>query len=310
MTATRDAGFPWKAHGGLLFVQFCFGFFPLFGKIALGGFAPGALAAWRLLGGGAILFALAAFFHGRALLPPRRLVPRMLLCGSLGIAFNQICFLEGLKRVPSINAALVLASIPVLTFFFAILLRYETVAYRRLAGVAVAAAGIAILVFEQDAKLGGDAFAGNLLLLGSASSYSLYLVLSRPVMRVLPPLVATAWVFALSAWTVPLVLRDGALLPGAKPAEWLALAWILAFPTVLAYLLNLFAMVRVPSSVIAFYVFLQPIITAAAGIAFLGERPTRGLLIAAPCVFAGMLLVLPRLRRRRPGQALRQGCGR
>jgi drug/metabolite transporter (DMT)-like permease len=158
----------------------------------------------------------------------------------------------------------------------------------------VAAAGIAYLIVEKGVDLSSEAFVGNLLFLGSATSYSLYLVVSRPLLKDLPPVVATAWIFVGSSWTVPFIMFGNSFVSLGVSDAWWTLPWIIIFPTVLTYLLNLYAMVRVPSSVIAFYVFLQPLITATAGVALLSEELTTGVWVAAPCVFLGMLLVMPR----------------
>ena len=47
--------------------------------------------------------------------------------------------------------------------------------------------------------------------------------------------------------------------------------------TVLTYLLNAFALARVPASVVAIYCALQPLVAAAAGIVLPGAAPTAGL---------------------------------
>jgi drug/metabolite transporter (DMT)-like permease len=283
-----------RAHLALLFVQVCFGLFPLVAKRAFDNFAPEAVASYRILAGGGVLLMLAFLSHGRKAWPPSYLMPRMVFCGSVGIALNQFCFLRGLKHSSSINAALILALIPVLTFLFATGFRYERLVARRLLGVLVAAAGIAYLIVEKGVDLSSEAFVGNLLFLGSATSYSLYLVVSRPLLKDLPPVVATAWIFVGSSWTVPFIMFGNSFVSLGVSDAWWTLPWIIIFPTVLTYLLNLYAMVRVPSSVIAFYVFLQPLITATAGVALLSEELTTGVWVAAPCVFLGMLLVMPR----------------
>ena len=44
------------------------------------------------------------------------------------------------------------------------------------------------------------------------------------------------------------------------------------FPTALAYLLSLWALARVESSKVAFFIYLQPLIAASLSFAILGER--------------------------------------
>jgi drug/metabolite transporter (DMT)-like permease len=125
--------------------------------------------------------------------------------------------------------------------------------------------------------------------------YSIYLVVLRPLVRRNPPVVVTAWVFLLSVWCVPIVWWAEDVVPAAAGrAAWGALAFILIFPTVLAYLLNLFALARVRASTVAVYVFLQPLVAGAAGVLVLGEPLRGGVLLAALFILAGVALVLRR----------------
>ena len=81
------------------------------------------------------------------------------------------------------------------------------------------------------------------------------------------------------------------------------LAFILVFPTSLAYFLNAFALSRLRASTTAMYVYVQPLITGVAGAVLLGEELTRGLLLSAGLVFAGIWLVARRPSGARPAPA-------
>ncbi len=73
----------------------------------------------------------------------------------------------------------------------------------------------------------------------NAFSYSMYRVIAKPLAMRYPPLVLIAWVFALSTWTVPFFARDASFVPPPADCDaWLSLAYVLVFPTMLAYLLN------------------------------------------------------------------------
>lgn len=73
-------------------------------------------------------------------------------------------------------------------------------------------------------------------------------------------------------------------------------AYIVVFPTVLAYLLNSWALARVESSRVALFIYLQPVITAVLSATFLGERITPRLVASSALVFAGVLLASRRRR--------------
>ena len=117
-------------------------------------------------------------------------------------------------------------------------------------------------------------------------------------MRRYPPLVVLAWVYALSGWTFLLLWPGSA---GWVPAEvsrrsWLSMAMILALPTSLSYLLNIWALGRVSASTTAVYVFSQPLIAGVAGILAFDERPSLSMAFAALAIFLGIGLVVPSRR--------------
>jgi drug/metabolite transporter (DMT)-like permease len=74
-------------------------------------------------------------------------------------------------------------------------------------------------------------------------------------------------------------LRDGFLL-----------AYLVAVPTVGAYALNQMALQRAESSVVATYVYLQPLIAAVGARYLLDETPSSRTVLAALLIFAGLWL--------------------
>lgn len=298
MSRTPEASARLQGHLALLAVQVFFGLFPLFGKVAMRTFTPRAVAGWRVLVGGAVLMGLAALIHRRAALPARRDLLRLQVCALLGIALNQVLYLEGLQRAPSVNAALIMVLIPVFVFALAVLVRQERLVKVRALGVFVAAVGASLLLLRRGPDLGPEYLTGNLLMMANAFSYSVYLIAAKPLAMRYPPLVLIAWVFALSTWTVPLFAHDASFAPPAADLDaWLSLAYILVFPTMLAYLLNTLALARVSASTTAFYIFLQPFIAAVAGWLGLGEDLDFGFAMAASCVLAGLWCVVRRPAR-------------
>jgi drug/metabolite transporter (DMT)-like permease len=276
-------------HLALLLVQVCFGAFPLLGKWAFQGFAPTAVAAWRIVVGAAFLLGMAIGMARARAWPGFRDLLRLQALALLGIALNQVLYLEGLRRSSVINAGLLMVTIPVFTFAIAVAVKHERFTWRRGIGIAVATAGALLLVLPRAERAN---LVGNLLMLANAFCYSLYLVFSRPVLRRHPPIVVTGWVFALSVWTVPLFL-DASLLPASPPPRAvLALLLILAFPTIVAYLLNLWALARLRASTIAAYIYLQPLLSVGLGIWQLGERPTESTALAGASILVGLGLVI------------------
>ena len=286
------------AHLALIAAQVSFGLFPVFGTLIFrpGGLTPLGVAVWRLGAGAAVLLLLAVAVHGRRVIPARSDLGRLALAAWLGVGLNQAFFLEGLARSTPINATLVMCLIPVFTFGIAAAVRQEPFSGRRLAGVLIALAGLLPLLFEHGLHLGRYGL-GNLLMTGNALCYSAYLVVAKPLAPRYPPLVVIAWAYVLSLPLLPYFAWGERLLPAAGNAgAWWALAYIIAFPTVLAYLFNMFALARVRASTAAVYVYAQPLVAVfASGLVF-GERMSGTMVLAATGLFVGVWLVTRAVR--------------
>lgn len=283
----------------LVAVQLAFGLFPIFGKEAFHAFAPGAVATWRVVFGAAVLGALAFLKHGRAACPPRELLPRLVLCSLLGVALNQGLFLEGLSRTKAVNTGLITCIIPVATYAFAVLLRQEQHDLRRSLGILLAIAGTVPLLTEGGGTvLEGDSL-GVVLVLSNSLCFSAYLVLSKPLLLRLPTLVVIAWVYVLSLPATPWFASGVELVPAldGNHRAWWAMAYILTFPTVLAYLMNTYALRRVRASTVGFFVFLQPLVSGLGGVLVLGEEVLATTWVAAAALLAAMSLVVVRRQK-------------
>jgi drug/metabolite transporter (DMT)-like permease len=280
----------------LLAVQLFFGLFPLFGKVAFGNFTAKSVGAWRIAVGGVVLGALAAALHGRRFLPERGDLPRLFLCGLLGIVLNMVLFLEGLQRSTAINVALLLPLIPVFTLLVAISVRQERFDLPRAIGMAVAFCGAGLVLFERGGRIGSDHVMGNLLVVANELCYAIYFVLLRPLLAKYPPLVLTAWVFLLSAWSIPLLIGEAAPFVPAEVSgdAWWAIGYIVVFPTLFTYLLNSFALTRVSASTAASFIFIQPMITVVGALLWLDEGLPQHFALATLLTFGGVWLVARR----------------
>lgn len=219
--------------------------------------------------------------------------------GLLGVTLNQLLFFEGLQRSTATNAAVISATIPVLTAGLSIALRDERATARRLLGLATALGGAMIVVLfgRSRGALRLELGLGELLLLGNATAYSLYLVASRPLFRRYRTETAVTWIFAFGAAALlPLGLRPLLReLPLAPLGAYASLAYIVLGPSVAAYFLNGYALRRAPPSLVAVYIYLQPAIAALVASHWLGEALTPATLVGA--LFIGCGIALVALRR-------------
>ncbi len=283
-----------RGHAALIATQLCFGLFPLFSMWAFadGGFAPRAVAFWRMTFGAVVLGLIAwGRYRGRAWVGVREL-PVLFLLSLLGVTFNQVFYLTGLERSTVSNAGLLMCLIPVFTFVIAGLFRQERFQTMRAVGVALSLGGAVFWWWQERPDLVDEYAFGNLLIAINTLAYAAYLVISRPVVQRIPPLVALAWIYFFAALTAPLMATGVDLWPGEAPLRvWLSMAYVLVFATVIAYLLNIYALRRLRASTAAVYIYVQPLIAGSSGALFRDEELTPVFFGASTLIFAGIYLV-------------------
>jgi drug/metabolite transporter (DMT)-like permease len=297
-----EAGHPtgtpsWKVHAALAGAQTGFALFPIFGKLALGSIPPFPLAAIRVISSAIMLEVARRLSQPEALAPSDR--GRIFGLALLGVSFNQLLFILGLSLTTAVNTSILISAIPVFTLAIAVLMGRERTGPRAIAGVLLAGAGALFLLNAERFEWSSRYFRGDLLILTNGFSYSLYLVLSRPILARYRPLAFTSAVFRWGAGpialaAIPALVRFS---PGrVSPTAWWSLGAIVVFCTVIPYVLNSWALARTKASRVAAYVFLQPVIAATLAILVLGERPGWRTAAAAALIFSGLAVSLMRPR--------------
>ncbi len=278
---------PWRVHGALLAVQLLFGSWPVVGKVALKAI-PGPM----LIGLRATLATVLFFALGHAVRLTGRQHAGVAVAAVLGITINQLLFIGGLTRTSAVNATVLATTIPVWTLFLSLLTRTEAPTAQRILGITVAFGG-ALWVTGAGALSMGDTFLwGNLMLLVSTLAYAGYLVVARRLSAALPPLSMVPWIFFYGAVFT---------LPFAGPVAWethvdwtpalvLLVGYIVLGPTVGTYLLNAVALREAPPTLVAVYIYLQPLVAAVLAYPVLGETPSPGVLTGGAIIFLGVFL--------------------
>lgn len=298
--AQRRSGF--EPHLALVAVQLIFGTWPIVGKIALRALPSTGLVAFRVAGA-AVAFLILRNLLGSFTLPTKGDLARLALYSLLGVVLNQFLFVKGLELSTVTNAALLGTAIPIFTLLVGVVLRKERFSVRNALGTAIAAAGVVYLINPLNADFTGGKAAGNLLLVLNTIAYGAYIAISQDVFRRYGALTAMTWVFVLgSIIAVPFgsVQLASVALTELDLTIWLAVIYIILIPTVGAYYLNAWALERVPPSVVAVYIYLQPLVAFAVAPLVLGdeERASARTLIAASLIFVGVAIVTWRARSR------------
>jgi drug/metabolite transporter (DMT)-like permease len=281
----------------LVVVQILFGLHYAVAKYILEFIPPRVWASMRIVPAAILLMAWVLMTRRGRIPTAGRDLASIALYAVFGVIINQIFFVEGLSRTATSHSAVINSFIPIATLLIAILLRYERATPPRIAGITLSLIGILYLIGHSGALLPRRFVIGDLLTLVNAASYSVFLVISKPILSRHSSLSVTAIMMVFGALVIPLLglpqfnARD---LAGLPPAVWWAAAFVVLFATLGTYILNLWALKRVDSSHVALFVYLQPVFAAIVAVAWLGEPLGIETLVSAPLIFGGMYLATRR----------------
>ena len=278
-----------RVHTALFTVATLFSLNYIVSKVAMISFSPLTFAYLRVVGAAILLHVV-----------PRDRTPidrgdawRLAGFAFLGVVINQTLFLTGLSLTSAHSAAILITTIPVFTLAAAIALGREDATARKIAGIALAAVGALLVVGGEGFDGSPRAMLGSLMIVANSLSYSLYLVLSKPMMLRLPARRVVSRMFDIAAVAmmpiaiVPMMRQPWTAIP---PRAWLGLLLVIAGPTVAAYLMNAWALRYADSSVVAAYVYVQPVLATVLAAVFLGESLRPLIAVAALMIFAGVYL--------------------
>jgi drug/metabolite transporter (DMT)-like permease len=262
------------------FICFVWGTTWLAMKIGTASVAPGVFAGLRWSIAGAVLLAFRRF-RGERVMPPPRLVPRLIFVSVLLITLNQVIQLYGLKSITAGLAAVISSALtPIALLGFAVMLGQEKISGRQLGAIGIGVTGVLLL-------FGPAAVAGTLNvweMIGAAAvtvgclCYTAGSVMTRTIMRTVEP-VQLAGLTDLIGGLILLVCSL-AVEPGAWDAMnlhwgWPAfLAWVyLLIPGALMSTTMYFLLVRDwGASRPGTYAFISPVIAVGVGCAFFDEK--------------------------------------
>ena len=263
-----------------VFICFVWGTTWLAMKFGISTVSPGIFAGLRWSIAGAIILAFRKL-RGQRVMPPPRLLPRLVFVSVILITLNQVIQLYGLKTITAGLAAVISSALtPIALLIFSVASGQERFSPRQLGAIVVGIGGV--LMLFGPAALSGTLdiweIGGAALVTVGVLCYTAGSVMTRPMMRTLEP-VQLAGLTDLIGGLV-LLVSSLAVEPGAWQSMrfhwgWPAfLAWLyLLIPGALLSTTMYFLLVRDwGASRPGTYAFISPVITVVLGCSFFGEK--------------------------------------
>ena len=257
-------------------------------RVGLESYGPGEVALLRFGTASIALFIYASVTRMR--LPRRRDLPVIVLAGLFGITIYHVALNYGEQTVSAGAAALLISSVPIFTAILSVVWLRERVTAWGWAGIVISFLGVALISFGDE---GGVAFdPGALIILLAALSAAVYMVISkRPLGRYGAVEFTT---YAIWAGTAPLLIFLPGLLeqmPTASTESTLSVVFLGIFPGAVSYILWSYGLARMPASILAAFLYVQPVNAIIIAWIWIGEIPTALTLLGGVVAIAGVILL-------------------
>ena len=266
------------------------------GRIVALAVPPAVGALLRYLVAVVALLVAARWLEGGLPRLTRRQLLGTLLLGATGILAYNLFFLGALARLPASRTSLIIALNPVVTIAAASLLLGERMNARRWLGVAVALAGVWIVVSRGDVlgSVAGAVGVGELLMFGGVCSWAAYTLIGRRVLQGLTPLAATTYA---SLWGTAMLAAAAAPDLRALRADDLTAPVVLSvlylgvLGTSVAFVWYYQAVQRLGAARTVIFNNLVPVFGASFGVLLLGEPLLPSMLVGGAIAVGGVMLV-------------------
>ncbi len=264
----------------------------LLGGYLIHDISPPWAAAFRFMLGALLMFVIAGVKRERVLPAFREHAATYAMLGAVGIVGFNLLFFYALRYTSANNAALIMATNPLLTTLLAAMTLRERPGVRHLLALPIALAGVVIVVTHGNP---GDLLElrlsrGDVLMLCANMFWALYNVLCSRYMPQASPLVNTTWIMA----TAAALLLALAIASGTQPAALgekasISIVVMAIGGTVLAYLFWSIGIARLGAARTAIFLNLVPVFTMLLGV-LIEDLPTAAQLVGGSLVLVGVAI--------------------
>jgi drug/metabolite transporter (DMT)-like permease len=219
---------------------------------------------------------------------------RLALLGLTGAVLYNTFLAWGETRIAAGTAGLIIALNPAFTYALSMLTLGERLLWKRVLGMAIAFAGLAIIIRWGSGDVAGwDDVGYALITMLAPLCWAVYTVLGKSVVERHPPLLVTG-VSMMFAGLFSLVFISPSLLGQLRVAPttfWLAILYLAVPCTVFAFAMWFGALGRMPAGRAAGFVYLSPMFAVIFSRLFLKEPVTAGLVLGGSILIGGVWLV-------------------
>ncbi len=219
----------------------------------------------------------------------------ILICTFFGMALNMTAFFKGLALSTPINSSVIITLVPVILLVLGYFFLKEQMAWQKTLGIFLGMGGALGLIF-LDVPTQNNAPnipLGNFYFVLNALSYSIYLILVKPLTAKYHILTLMRYFFLIAVViNLPLGYREFIQVSwsGLDFLVRTELTFVVLGTTVLTYLFNIYALKHLSPSTIGAFIYLQPIVATVVALFVGSDKLTPLRCLTALMIFSGVYL--------------------
>jgi drug/metabolite transporter (DMT)-like permease len=190
------------------------------------------------------------------------------------------------------HSAIIIGLGPILVLVCAAAVKLEHLTARRVAGMLIALAGVAVLkAFEHRGNGAGPTWVGDFCIFLAALAFAFFTVFGKPLTLRHSSITVNAFAYVGGGLALlPAILWESRDFDYARVslAGWSALFYMAMFPSLLAYLIYYYALRRISASRVSAFSYLQPLVATVLGVVLLHETVTVPLVAGGAVIFTGV----------------------
>lgn len=265
-------------------------------KVAVGEASPNTIV-WLRFAMGVIILGWAVFTRKQFKWITLKELGYFSLLGFLGITFHQWLQSNGLVTAQATTTAWIVATTPIFIALLGWLVLKEKLGWFRVAGIALAALGVLLVVSKGDLNsltIGKFGTVGDYLVMISAVNWAVFSVLSRdglkdhPAARMMFYVMTLGWIFISILFVAGSGFNE---INRLTASGWVAVIFLGVLCSGIAYIFWYDALQEIPASRLGVLLYIEPLVAVVVAAIILGEAITLPALIGGAVILFGVWMV-------------------
>ncbi|NER14431.1 EamA family transporter [Leptobacterium flavescens] len=222
--------------------------------------------------------------------------PRLIGSAIFGMVINMLMFFKGLSLSTPINSSVIITISPIIVLILSAIMINEKITLVKTLGIIIGFAGaLSLILFGAEVRQDAPNIPlGNSLFIINAISYSIYLIMVKPLTAKYHSITLMKWIFLVAIFfNFPVTISEFSAVQWAElpfEAIW-KMTFVVVGTTFLTYLLNIYALKELKASTIGAFIYLQPLLAIIFALMVGADSLNPVKISAAALVFLGVYLV-------------------